>query len=150
MAAAVKESLAAADVSNAEAQASGGLDLAKLEVQGNDTSQYSLPIVLLFAFVGGFVLNFMPCVLPVIGLKVLSFVQQAGADKRQAFMLNLWYSLGLMSIFVLLATMVGVFNQGWGTQSQDLTYQITMASVVFVMGFEFPRGVGNSDSRFRG
>ena len=46
-------------------------------------------------FVGGLILNIMPCVLPVIGLKILSFVEQAGHNRRKAFMLNVWYSAGL-------------------------------------------------------
>ena len=59
----------------------------------------SLIAVLGFALLGGFILNFMPCVLPVIGLKVMSFVNQAGESRSRVFALNLWYSLGLMSVF---------------------------------------------------
>ena len=47
----------------------------------------------------------MPCVLPVIGLKVLSFVEQARHDRAQALVLNLWYSAGLLAVFVVLATL---------------------------------------------
>ena len=39
-------------------------------------------------------LNFMPCVLPVIGLKILSFAEQAGRSRGQMLALNFWYSLG--------------------------------------------------------
>ena len=46
-------------------------------------------------FLGGLILNIMPCVLPVIGLKILSFVEQSGHNRRKAFMLNVWYSAGL-------------------------------------------------------
>jgi thiol:disulfide interchange protein len=46
-----------------------------------------------FAFLGGIILNFMPCVLPVIGLKILSFFEQAGKSRSRAFVLNVWYSL---------------------------------------------------------
>ncbi len=45
-------------------------------------------------FLGGLIFNIMPCVLPVIGLKILSFVEQSGHNRRKAFMLNVWYSAG--------------------------------------------------------
>ena len=47
----------------------------------------------------------MPCVLPVIGLKILSFVEQSHHSRRQVLVLNLWYTLGLMSVFMVLATL---------------------------------------------
>ncbi|MDR0328002.1 MAG: hypothetical protein LBI05_06885, partial [Planctomycetaceae bacterium] len=58
-----------------------------------------------FAFLGGVVLNFMPCVLPVIGLKILSFFEQAGKSRSRALMLNICYSLGLLTVFLVLAFM---------------------------------------------
>ena len=48
-----------------------------------------------FAFIGGLLLNLMPCVLPVISLKVLSFLQQAGESRGRILMLNLWYCAGV-------------------------------------------------------
>ncbi len=50
------------------------------------------------AFVGGMLLTLMPCVLPVIGLKVMSFVEQAGKNRAHALVLNLWFSLGIISV----------------------------------------------------
>ncbi len=58
-----------------------------------------------FGLLGGLILNLMPCVLPVIGLKIFSFMEQAGHSRGRALMLNIWYSLGLMSVFLLLATL---------------------------------------------
>ena len=55
---------------------------------------------------GGFILNFMPCVLPVIGLKLMAFVQQSGDSRGRVFALNVSYTLGLVSVFMVLATMV--------------------------------------------
>jgi suppressor for copper-sensitivity B len=92
---------------------------------------------LIAAFFGGLILNIMPCVLPVIGLKILSFVEQSGHDRRKAFLLNVWYSLGLMSVFVVLGSLTVLFGFGWG---QLFTYQgfdIALAAVVFVMGLSF-------------
>jgi thiol:disulfide interchange protein DsbD len=84
---------------------------------------------LIFALAGGLILNIMPCVLPVIGLKILSFFQQAGQSRRQAFMLNVWYSLGILSVFLVLAVM-GVALSRMFTEE---LFGIAMASVVFAM-----------------
>ena len=62
-------------------------------------------MLLALAFVGGLILNVMPCVLPVISLKILSFLEQAGESRGRVFALNVWYSSGLMSYFVLLAVL---------------------------------------------
>jgi len=80
-----------------------GFALDKLEA--NEVSKVEGGIVqaLLIAFLGGLILNIMPCVLPVISLKILSFFEQAGKSRKHAFMLNLWYSLGIISVFLVLA-----------------------------------------------
>jgi thiol:disulfide interchange protein len=89
----------------------------------------SIGWALLFAFGGGLILNIMPCVLPVIGLKVLSFFEQAGQSRARAFWLNVWYSLGLLSVFLVLA-FLGVGLSGLFTAR---LFGIIMASVVFAM-----------------
>ena len=93
--------------------------------------------VALLSLLGGFILNFMPCVLPVIGLKVMSFVQQAGENRAQVFKLNLWYSLGLLSVFLVFAGLATGIGLGWGQQNQFDTFNIVMISVIFVMGLSF-------------
>ncbi len=91
----------------------------------------------LLAFGGGILLNLMPCVLPVIGLKVLSFVEQAGHDRRRALTLNIWYSAGLLSIFLLLASLAVFLNLGWGHLFKYPAFNIVLAGVVFAMGLSF-------------
>ena len=90
--------------------------------------------ILAIAFLAGLILNVMPCVLPVIGLKIMSFVQQAGESRQRIFVLNLWYTLGLMSVFMVLATLVVVLKFGWAEQFQSVGFNISLASVVFVFG----------------
>ncbi len=97
------------------------------------TASNSLAINLLKAFLGGLLLNLMPCVLPVIGLKVLSFVQQAGQDRRQAFALNLWYSVGIISVFLVLAGLAIVAGMTWGEHFASPTFNVVMTSIVFAM-----------------
>ena len=113
-----------------------GLDLEKLEVQGAAGEQ-SLGVILLIAFGAGFILNFMPCVLPVIGLKVMSFVEQAGENRKQTFMLNFWFSLGLISVYMVLATLAKTIGLGWGAQFGNLTFNIVLVSVVFAFALSF-------------
>ncbi len=104
----------------------------------------SLSAILLSAFIGGLILNLMPCVLPVVGLKLLSFVEQSHHHRRRVLMLNIWYSLGLMSVFLVLATLASGASLGirsenlsWGEQFSSTTFNIVMSCVVFVMALSF-------------
>jgi thiol:disulfide interchange protein len=83
------------------------------------------------AFLGGFSLNFMPCVLPVIGLKVLSFVSQSHGSRKQIFVLNLTYSLGIISVFLGLAAVAITSQLGWGEQFNSAPFTIVLACLVF-------------------
>jgi thiol:disulfide interchange protein len=104
----------------------------------------SLAMNLLFAFIGGMILNVMPCVLPVIAIKVLSFVQQAGESRGQILLLNVAYSLGVVLVFVVLATLAVFLGFSWGGLFQLDEFNLVMAAVVFAMGlsllgvFEIP------------
>lgn len=97
----------------------------------------SLLVQIVLAFFGGMLLNLMPCVLPVIGLKILGFVEQAGQDRRHALLLNVAYSLGLMAVFMLLAAMAAGLGLGWGQQFQSTGFNIFLASLVFAMALSF-------------
>ena len=89
------------------------------------------------ALIGGLLLNLMPCVLPVIGLKIISFVEQAGHSRAHAFMLNLWYALGMLLVFAILATVAMTMGLGWGQLLSYNGFNITMAAIVFVMALSF-------------
>jgi thiol:disulfide interchange protein len=79
----------------------------------------------------------MPCVLPVIGLKILAFVEQGGRQRRQVLALNLWYSAGILCVFLVLATLAAFLNLGWGEQFQSNGFNVAMAALVFVMALSF-------------
>ncbi|MCA8995503.1 MAG: thioredoxin family protein [Planctomycetaceae bacterium] len=104
----------------------------------------SLPVALGAAFLAGLILNIMPCVLPVLAIKILSFVQQAGESRGRILALNLSYTAGVVSIFMALALLASVFQVGWGGQFQDDRFVIGLIFVVFAMGlsllgvFELP------------
>lgn len=118
-------------------EAAAGESDAAAPPPGGINGQTPLGLVLVYAFLGGLILNVMPCVLPVIGLKVMAFVQQAGESRAKVLALNLWYSLGLLSVFMLLATLASVWNVGWGQQFSSETVTITLAAIVFTMGLSF-------------
>ena len=79
----------------------------------------------------------MPCVLPVIGLKILSFIEQSGQNRWNTFSLNLWYSAGLISVFLLLASLAAFANLGWGQLFQYSAFNVALAVIVFAMGLSF-------------
>ncbi len=105
-------------------------------------SEYPILAVLGLAFVAGLILNVMPCVLPVIGIKVLSLVQQAGENPRRILMMNLVFAAGIISVFLLLATLA-TFPQilgkkiGWGGLFESQAFVITMIAVVFAFALSF-------------
>lgn len=104
----------------------------------------SLWVIVLSSLVGGALLNLMPCVLPVIGLKVLSFAQQAGQSRGRILALNLWYTAGLMLVFMVLATLAAGAELGlrskslaWGEQFSSTGFNIVMCGLVFSMALSF-------------
>ena len=70
----------------------------------------SLSYYIALAFVGGLILNLMPCVLPVIGLKVMSFVEQSGKSRTHAFVLNVWFAAGIIAVFLLLGVLAATIG----------------------------------------
>ncbi len=98
--------------------------------------------VLAFAFIGGFILNFMPCVLPVISIKIFSLVQQAGEDPKKVFAHGMTFAAGIIFSFLALGSVVIAIqsagqNIGWGFQFQYPVFVLAMASVVTVFALSF-------------
>ncbi len=104
----------------------------------------SLALFLLYAFLGGMILNVMPCVLPVIAIKALGFVQQAGENRSRILALNAAYSGGIIAVFLLLATFAVTAGLTWGGLFQKVEFNMAMSVLVFAMGlsllgvFEIP------------
>ncbi len=92
----------------------------------------------LLAMLGGFILNFMPCVLPVIAIKILSFMEQADESPARVRRLGLVFSAGVMSAFLALALVVVAVRAagnsvGWGTQFQNPLFLIVMCVIVLLL-----------------
>jgi thiol:disulfide interchange protein len=98
----------------------------------------SLLATLLLAFVGGMILNLMPCVFPVLGIKILGFVNQSGHDRKKVTLHGLVFALGVLLSFwtlaaVLLILRAGGSQLGWGFQLQSPAFVFGMA--VFLLVF---------------
>lgn len=87
--------------------------------------------VYLLCFLGGIILNVMPCVLPVIAVKVLGFAQQAGEERGRVFAMGLVYALGILASFAPLAIFMVKFGAGWGGIMQNATFVTILAAAVF-------------------
>ncbi len=96
-----------------------------------------LALALVLAFIGGLILNLMPCVLPVISFKVLSFIKMAGESRRLIFQHGLAFAGGvLLSFWVLAALLLSLQaygrSVGWGFQLQEPIFVAMLAALLFV------------------
>jgi thiol:disulfide interchange protein len=89
---------------------------------------------LVFAFIGGLILNVMPCVFPVLGIKIMSVVQQAGGDKRQVLMHGLAYTVGILICFWALGGLVISLGKTWGFQLQSAGFVFGLAVFFLIFG----------------
>ncbi|MBC7998607.1 MAG: thioredoxin family protein [Leptolyngbya sp.] len=97
-----------------------------------------LSTYLLLAVVGGFILNFMPCVLPVIAIKIISLIEQANDDPVKVRLQGLAFAAGILSSFMALGGVVIAVQSagqkvGWGFQFQYPPFVIAMATVMTVL-----------------
>ena len=107
------------------------------------TASTAVPPTLLFAlalaFAGGVILNLMPCVFPVVSLKILAFVQSAGDDPRRVRAHGLTFAVGVLVAFwalagLLLALRAAGEEIGWGFQLQSPGFVAAMAFLLFGLG----------------
>ncbi len=87
-----------------------------------------------FAFLGGIILNVMPCVLPVISLKIMGFIHQSQEDRGRIFRMGLVYTLGILASFLPLAIVMARAGAVWGSQMQEPGFLIPLSVFVFAFG----------------
>src|SRR5213595_329357 len=92
---------------------------------------------LVFGFIGGFILNLMPCVLPVISLKIFGFVQQAGQSRGRIFRSGLAFIAGIFVWFLGLALVLVIIKSAggqpvWAAQFTNPYFVLAMSAVVLV------------------
>jgi thiol:disulfide interchange protein DsbD len=93
---------------------------------------------LLLAFLGGLILNLMPCVLPVISLKLFGLIKHQNASRKRLLAHNGAYTAGVLSTFMVLGIVVAVLKSsgeqiGWGFQLQSPGFILIMMLILFVM-----------------
>ena len=100
----------------------------------------SLGLILALAVVGGLILNLMPCVLPVISLKILSFATHGGAEKRVIRKSFIASSLGILFSFLVLAGGLAGLKAagtavGWGIQFQHPWFIVGLTVIVSLFAY---------------
>ena len=104
-----------------------------------ETKYFSpLLVMLIFAFVGGTILNLMPCIFPILSLKIISFTQANENIKSEAWS----YTAGVISSFVLFASILIAIQSagkavGWGFQLQSPTFVTALAFLFLILGLGF-------------
>ncbi|HET9652156.1 MAG TPA: thioredoxin family protein, partial [Usitatibacter sp.] len=98
----------------------------------------SVWLALAFAFMGGVLLNLMPCVFPVLGIKVMGFVKHAHGDARAMRMQGVMFFVGVLVSFLALAALLLVLRAsgaqlGWGFQLQSPIVVMLLAMLFFVL-----------------
>lgn len=94
-----------------------------------------LLLVMAIAVLGGFVLNFMPCVLPVLSIKLLALIGEAGQGRRQLRASFLATAAGILTSFLAMATALiaaksAGLSIGWGVQFQEPVFLAALAALV--------------------
>ena len=103
-----------------------------------EPSHLGLAAAVFFAFVGGLLLNLMPCVFPVLSVKVLGFLEHSNGDSRRGLRHGLVFGVGVLATFLLLAGSLmalraGGAGLGWGFQLQSPTVVALLALVMFAL-----------------
>jgi thiol:disulfide interchange protein DsbD len=110
----------------------GGSVTSSAEVGG------SVATALLFALLGGLLLNLMPCVFPVLGIKVMGFVEHAHGDAKALRLQGIVFTVGVLVSFLVLAGLMlalraGGTQLGWGFQLQSPAFVTLLAMLFFVL-----------------
>ncbi|MCK9281853.1 MAG: thioredoxin family protein [Melioribacteraceae bacterium] len=99
----------------------------------------SILLAILFAFIGGIILNLMPCVLPVLSLKIMGFIKQAGEERSKLRKHGLAFTFGVLISFWALAGLLLILRAGgeylgWGFQLQSPSFVIVLSVLLFLFG----------------
>ena len=107
-----------------------------------DGDSAGIALLLFFAFVGGIILNLMPCVLPVLSLKLFSLIKQAGESRGRLLTLGGATTAGILVSFWTLAAVVAAVKEGggsagWGMQFQSAGFIAFMVVILTAFAMSF-------------
>ena len=142
-----------------DSQEISGIAEDNLRPETRDVEFIGLLPALLFAFIGGLILNLMPCVFPVLSMKALGFVALSSKEKKEATTHGLLYTAGVIVSMLCFASALLILkaagNQiGWGFQLQDPLVITALFWLFFAIGlnllglYEVPQIFSNIGSRF--
>ena len=104
--------------------------------------QKSIFLLIIFAFIGGLILNIMPCVFPILSIKILRFVEHSENSSTQTYKFGIFYTLGVVLSFLLIALILLALkssgeNIGWGFQLQYPLVISILFYLFIALGFMF-------------
>ena len=91
------------------------------------------------AFIGGFLLNLMPCIFPVLGIKIFRILQSNELDRKSYKIHSIAYTFGIICTFLALGAVLIAFRSlghklGWGFQLQNVPFLIFLSYLMIVFG----------------
>lgn len=109
------------------------------EDMGDDNANRSLIVILLSAFLGGMILNLMPCVFPILSMKAMSLISYADKEKGEVKKSGQYYTVGVLVSFAIIGAIIVGFKLagshiGWGFQLQSPIFVAVMAIFLFLIG----------------
>lgn len=118
------------------------------------SADMSFGLALLFAFLGGVILNLMPCVFPILSMKALSLANTAGGDRRTAKESGLLYTAGIMVAFAAIGALLLILRArgaqvGWGFHLQTPTVNLALALLMLAIALNLA-GVFEFGTRLAG
>lgn len=126
------------------------------QIHNVEIQSVHLLTIILFAFIGGFILNFMPCVLPVLALKLLGVIKYSGNSQEKSSDNLLATASGIIASFILLATITIFLRSlgiefGWGFQFQEPWFLVFLIVILIIFAgnlwgdyeINLPQGLNN-------
>jgi thiol:disulfide interchange protein DsbD len=112
----------------------------------NISQEFNILTLIVFAFLGGLILNIMPCVFPILSIKILRFVEKSGDSTYKTLQQGLLFSLGVIVSFLTIAALLialksGGESIGWGYQLQSPVVVSLLFYLFVVLGFIFMSNV---------
>ncbi len=109
---------------------------AQLRIEGGTGNAATTIRYLLMALIGGLLLNFMPCVLPLLSVRALSLVQMSRENRKSIFVGSIFYTTGIVVSFLILAGLVVAVKLsgeqvGWGFQFQNPVFVLILVAAIF-------------------
>ncbi len=106
------------------------------------SQEFNIFTLIFFAFLGGLILNIMPCVFPILSIKILRFVEQSGDSTYKTMQQGLLFSLGVIVSFLAIAALLvslksGGESIGWGYQLQSPIVVSLLVYLFVVLGYIF-------------